>query len=164
MAEEKDWKKAKTVFKTLCDMLDGRGWKYQKEENDEAGPTIYCGAHGDDLPMEIRIRVDVKRELISLLSKMPFPVPENRRTAMAIAVSKANAGLVDGSFDYNYLNGNIVFRLTSSYRDSIIGKTLFDYMLMVSCYTIDEYNDKFLEVTKKDMSVDEILKFIQWEG
>lgn len=92
---------------------------------------------------------------------MPFVVAEDRRTALAIAVSQANNGMVDGDFDYDYINGRIIFRLTSSYLDSLIGKDMFNYMLMCSCVTIDEYNDKFLMVAKSTMSNEEILDFIK---
>ena len=157
MAEEKKVKLAKAAFKSLCEMLDEHDWHYSKDEDEL---KIKCGAQGDDLPMEIRIEVDVNRQLVMLLSQMPFSVPEDRRTALAVAVSAANSGMVDGSFDYDYLGGGIIFRLTSSFRDSLIGKDVFEYMLMCSCYTIDKYNDKFLMVAKNNMSYEEILNFI----
>ena len=103
----------------------------------------------------------MQRQLVSLLSQMPFAVPENRRTALAVAVSQANNGMVDGSFDFDYLSGRIIFRMTSSYRESLIGKELFTYMLSCACYTIDEYNDKFLMVAKNEMSAEEILDYIK---
>lgn len=155
---EQDLKQAKTVYKSLCDMLDERGWHYQKDENEL---TIRCGAQGEDLPMEILVEVDMQRQLVTLLSPMPFAIPENRRTALAVAISKANYGMIDGCFDYDYQSGRIIFRMTSSYRSSLIGKNLFAYMLMCSCAIIDEYNDKFLLVAKNDMSVDEIVNFIK---
>ena len=118
MSEEKELKQAQTVYKALCEMLNERDWHYEKDEENLA---IKCGAQGDDLPMEIIVEVDRKRQLVSLLSQMPFAVPENRRTALAVAVSQANNGMVDGSFDFDYLSGRIVFRMTSSYRESLIG-------------------------------------------
>lgn len=157
MAEQNQIKQAKAVFKTLCDMLDDKKWHYDKDENNL---RIECGVQGDDLPMNIRMEVDAERMLVVLYSQMPFKVAEDRRSALAVAVSVANYGMVDGSFDYNYLNGNIVFRLTSSYRDSLIGKEMLAYMLACSCHTVDEYNDKFLMVAKSNMSYDEILKVI----
>ena len=75
-------------------------------------------------------------------------------------MSYANNSLVDGSFDYNYLTGHIVFRMTSSYRESLVGKELFEYMLYCSCFTVDEYNDKFLMIAKSDMSNEEIVKYL----
>ena len=76
-------------------------------------------------------------------------------------MSLANYGMVDGCFDYDYLNGVIIFRLTSSYRESLIGKDMLGYMLMCSCHTIDDYNDKFLSVAKNSMTIDEIVEFIK---
>ena len=158
MAEDRDLKQAQLVFNTLCEMLDSRDWHYKKHEEDL---VIECGAQGDDLPIEMVIKIDDKRRIVTLISQMPFAVPENRRTAMAIAVSQASSELVDGNFEFNYLNGNIFFRLTTSYLDSLIGKDLFEYMLACACYTIDEYNDKFLMVSKRDMSDMEIVHFIK---
>lgn len=158
MSEEKDMKQAKAVFMALCAMLDEHDWQYEKFEEDL---TIKSGAQGDDLPININIEVDRQRQLVSLLSQMPFSVPESRRTALAVAVSQANNNMVDGSFDYDYLSGRIVFRMTSSYRESLIGKGLFAYMLSCACYTVDEYNDKFLVVAKNEMSVEEILDYIK---
>ena len=155
---EKDMKQARAVYNALCAMLDERGWRYAK---DESKLNIRCGAQGEDLPMDIVIEVDVDRELVSLLSRMPFEVPENRRTALAIAVTLANKGLVDGSFDYDYLNGRIYFRMTSSYRQSIIGKNLLAYMLECSCFTIDQYHDKFLTVAKSEMTIEEIMNYVK---
>lgn len=158
MSGEKDLKQAQAVFKALCDQLDSRGWHYKK---DQENLMIECGVQGEDLPMELRVRVDKERKIVSLLSQIPFVVPENRRSALAVAVSAANFMMIDGSFDYNYLTGKIIFRMTSSFLDSLIGKELFGYMISCSCYTIDVFNDKFLLVAKQDMSDSEILKYIR---
>ncbi len=158
MTEEELLKQARTVYKTLCEMLEEREWHYEK---DDEALNINCGAQGDDLPMDILIEVDKERQLITLLSQMPYSIPENRRTEIAVAVCQANNGMVDGSFDYDCLSGDIIFRITSSYRESLIGKELLAYMLMCACYTIDEYNDKFLIVAKNSMTYDEIVGFIK---
>lgn len=157
MADENALKQARTTFRTLCEMMQERDWHFEK---DEEHFRITCGAQGEDLPIKLRINVDPDRLLIMIFSEIPFPIPENRRSALAIAVSAANFGLIDGSFDYSYLEGGIVFRLTSSFRESLIGKDLFEYMLMCTCFTVDKYNDKFLMVVKKDMSPEEIVKFM----
>lgn len=158
MAEEKELKQAQAVFKTLCEVLDEHNWYYSK---DEENFSIRCNTQGDDFPIEIRIKIDVKMQLVSLYSQMPFAVPEDRRSALAVAVSRANDGLADGNFDYNYLSGGIVFRMTACYMGSLIGRKLFAYMLMCSCTTVDVYNDKFFMVCKNKMSNEEIADFIK---
>lgn len=157
MADEKQLKQARAAFQALCEMLEEKDWHYTK---DEENLQIFCGAQGKDLPMEIRVEVDAKRQLIILLSQMPFMIPQDKREALAVAVSAANDGMIDGSFDYDYLRGGILFRMTSSFLDSLIGKDVFEYMLFCSCFTIDKYNDKFLMVAKSDMSNEEILNYI----
>ncbi len=150
-------KQAKIAFQTLCAMLDEKDWHYDK---DEEKLYIDCGAQGEDLPMQIRISIDPDRQLVLLLSEMPYAIPTERKDALAIAVSAANYGLVDGCFDYGYKEGRILFRITTSFLNSLISKNVFEYMLYTSCYTIDNYNDKFLVVAKTDMSAEEILKFM----
>lgn len=157
MADDKQLKQARAAYRSLCEMLDEKDWHYKK---DEEHLLVLCKAQGDDLPMDIRIEVDAERSLVILLSNMPFNIPKDKRDALAVAVSAANCRIIDGSFDYNYLDGIILFRMTSSFMDSLVGKEMFEYLLLVSCITIDRYNDKFLMVAKSDMSNEEILDFI----
>lgn len=154
MADEK-LERAQKVYETLCSTLDNHGWHYKKNEE---RLSINCGAQGEDLPMEITVRVDAKRQLIMLLSRLPFVISEDKRLDMAIATSIANNGMVDGCFDFDVADGHMFFRMTSSFIESEIGSELFTYMLMVSCRTIDEYNDRFLMLGKGMMSVEDFMK------
>lgn len=160
MAEENNIRQAKAAYDTLCEMLKEHGWHYESDENNF---IITCAACGEDLPVEIRIQVDPERLIVTLLSPMPFLVPEEKRVEIALAVSAVNYALADGSFDYNFINGALFFRMTSSYRESLIGKDMFEYMLYVSCKTADDYNDKFLMIIKDKMTLEELVKFIEGE-
>jgi hypothetical protein len=155
MADQNQWMYAKEVFKTLCEMLDARGWKYKKDED---SLFIECSAQGEDLPIAVRMEVDAERMLVILYSELPFDVPEDKRVEMSLAISAINYTLVDGSFDYNVLNGNLLFRLTSSFRESMIADTALEYMLYVSCNTVEAYNDKLFMLCKGMMSWEDITK------
>lgn len=156
--EDKKIRLAKNVYDDFCAMLDDHKWVYDRHDDEL---FIETGTRGEDLPIPLIIKVDADRQLAVLSSPIPFPVPEEMRKQLAVAVSCANHGMVDGCFDYNYTTGSIYFRMTTSFRDSLISKEVFAYMVAVSCHTIDEYNDKFLAVVKKEMSFDEIAKFIK---
>ena len=157
MSDVKELKQAQTVFKSLCQSLDELEIKYEKKEEDL---SISCTIMGNDIQVDIEVEIDRERKLITLLSQLPFIVSESRRAAVAVAISQANNTMIDGSFDYSYLDGKIVFRMTSSYSESIIGKELLKYMIACSFCTIDEYNDKFLVIAKTKMSTNEILDYI----
>lgn len=152
---EVNMQKAKEVFDALVDMLDTRDWKYDKFEEDL---VIKSGIKGDDLPIEFIIVVKPKNQVVQLLSRLPFQIPEDKRVDAAIAVCVANNGLVDGSFDYDIGEGDITFRLTCSYRESFLSADLFEYMILVSASTIDDYNDKFFMIAKDMMSVQQFIE------
>ncbi len=158
MFEEVDMQKAQEVFATIVRMLDGIGWRYDKREEEL---LIKSGVKGDDLPIEFIIRVKPRNEVVQFISAMPFNMPEDKRIDGAIAVSAANYGIVDGSFDYDISDGQILFRLTSSYRASTLGEDLFEYMVMVSASTIDKYNDRFFMLAKGMITIEQ---FLELEG
>lgn len=150
-----DMQKAKAVYNTVKSMFDSIGWTYDEHEEDL---VISSGVKGDDLPIEFIVAVKPKNQVVQLLSQMPFEVPEDKRIDLAVAVAIANYKLVDGSFDYSVTEGKIIFRLTSSYRDSVLSEEVFRYMVMVSAGTIDDYNDKFFMVSKGAMTVQQFLE------
>lgn len=155
MDEAKALKQAQSVYETICKTLDNRQWKYQRHDEDL---VISCGARGEDLPMDILLIVNPKAQVVSLISPMPFKISEDKRVDGALAVCVANHGLINGSFDYNLGDGQIRFRLVSSYRESILSEELFNYMIMVSAGTIDQYNDRFLMIAKGAMTIQQFIE------
>lgn len=155
MAQEYDMKKAVEVYGTLCSMLDNIGWHYDKIEEKL---MIKSGVKGDDLPIDFIVIVKPRNEVVQFISSMPFNMPEDKRVEGALAVCAANYGLVDGSFDYDLSDGQILFRLTSSYRDSLLSEALFEYMIMVSASTVDKYNDRFFMLAKGMIDVQKFLE------
>ena len=153
MADEK-YTTAKVVYDTACEALTERGWKY---EGDLETLRIKTGAVGEDLPMEIIIDVNADRQLFLVISPLPLKVPEDKRVDLAVAISVINNQLIDGSFDYDMRDGKILFRLTSSFIDSKISKEAITYMIMCSCSTIDDYNDKLLLLAKGMLSLEQFL-------
>ena len=146
---------AKEVYQDLCVTLDGRNWRYQRHDDDL---VVTFGVSGEDLPMDFVLMVDADRQLIRLFSRMPFTVPEEKRMDLAIATCAATYDLADGSFDFDLKEGAITFRMTASFRESKIGEGLFQYMIDCSCAMVDEFNDKFLAISKGFLSIQDFLK------
>lgn len=151
--DENSLRSARTTFATLCAFLDERDWKYAK---DEANLVVNSGARGEDLPMDIRFKVDAETQRVILYSQLPFTVPASKNEAVAVAVCTANDNIITGSFDYNPDKGVIVFRVTNTFMESLLGKDVFEYMLGIACYTVDEYNDKLFTLTQRDISLEEV--------
>ena len=158
MAEVDKMKLAKTEFKFVCDMFENRHWTYDKDED---ALSISSAVNGEDMPMPIDIRVDAERQLVMMYSSMPFDIPEDMRIPMAVAVACANCGIVDGGFDYDVEDGHLVFRITASFKESLLSRQVFDYMIDAALSIVDSYNDKFLFVVEGKLKIDQITKFIK---
>lgn len=150
MADEKKMELARQVYQTLCDAIDRRNWRYGK---DEEKLLVHFGVNGDDIPMQFILVVDADRQLIRVMSHLPFKMSEGKRMEGAIAACVASYGMADGSFDYDLSDGTIVFRMTASFRESVIGEGLFQYLISCSCAMVDKFNDQFLAIDKGLLSI-----------
>ena len=154
MVDEKKMELAKQVYQTLCEAIERREWNFGK---DEEKLLVHFGVSGDDIPMQFILIVDAERQLIRLMSPMPFKMSESKRMEGAIATCAASFGMADGSFDYDLSDGTIVFRMTASFRESLIGEGLFQYLISCSCAMVDKYNDQFLALDKGIMSITDFI-------
>ena len=154
MSEINKAAKAEETYKALCTAIDSRGWNCEKIDFLK---VVFFVVHGDDIPMDIMIRIDEANQRVTLISKMPFKMSEDKRLEGSIATCCANFGLVDGHFDYNISDGEITFRMTSSYMECSFAEDRFSYMMDVSSNIIDEYNDKFLALNKGMLSIEDFI-------
>lgn len=155
MADEKQLKKAESMYQALCEMLDEKEVHYDKQPEKL---LVHFIMSGDDLPVEIMAAVDAERELVRVFSPLPFAFSEEKRVEGAIATCQVNYWLVDGSFDYNFRDGKVIFRMTSSYADSLLSKELFTYMIACTLFTVDKYNDQFFMIDKGVIALEDFVK------
>ncbi len=157
---EPNLERAQAVFDALRRTMDRLEWHYKVVKD----LTLECGAKGDDLPMELTVKVDAERCLIRLISLLPFSIPEDKRLDVVVAISALNNALVDGCFDLDLGDGALFFRMTNSYADSELGPEVFEYLLYSSCQVIDEYNDRFFMLSKGMLSLEKWISMITENG
>lgn len=147
--------RAKKVYATLCEALDERNWKYEKVDDEL---LVHFTVNGDDLPMQYIIFADVDRQLLRLLSPLPFDMAEDKRIDGAIATCHATYGLRDGSFDYDLSDGKIVYRMTSAFLDNEVPVSVIQYMIDFTGAVVDKYNDKFFALNKGFLTIEKFLE------
>ena len=103
---------AKDVFKSLCELFDENKFKYTKDKDRLCVDLVM---QGDDIPIGLSIIVSAELQVALLVSHLPFIVPQDRRAAMAVAANEANSYMIDGSFEMNYLTGEVNFRMTAHF-------------------------------------------------
>lgn len=157
MQEQEKKRNAKEVYNGFCRMLDSKGYRYEK---DDENMSINTSFRGDDLSMPLIVRINADAQLITVLSQMPFMIKREKLGEAAIALCAVNDRIVDGSFDFKLEDGRILFRLAHAFDGSVLGAEAFEYMLICSVSTIDEYNDKLLALNEGKMSLDAFIKFV----
>lgn len=154
---DKQLKKAREVFEYLCNMCDKMGLNYDRNEDKL---VIEFGCSGDDLPMSFLVYVEQERQYIGLLSRLPFSTPEDKVVEIALAVTAINYNIPDGQFDFDIDEGNITFKMTSSYRESLLSEEVFKYMMGWALHTVEEYNDKLFMLGKGAIDIKDFLQEI----
>lgn len=151
-------RKAREVYESLVQMLVKRDWKFDRHDDKL---LIKSGISGEDLPIQFIVRVIPENEVVQFLAPMPFNMPEDKRIDAAIAVAVANYGMINGSFDFDISDGEIRFRLTTSYVETELSDELLERMILVAASTSDKYNDRFFMLAKGMMTVEQ---FIELDG
>ena len=64
--------------------------------------------------------------------------------------------LVNGSFDYDMSDGQVVYRIAQSYRDCDLSTDVVKYMVNCMVGTVDDYNDILLAISKGNMSLGDL--------
>lgn len=154
MSDEMKIDHANEVYADLCAALDRSGIVYEKDVS-----KLVCKftVNGADIPMRYYISVDTVRQVLMMISYMPFVFPEDKRIEGAIAACHSTKRIVDGSFDLNVFDGYLRYRLTSSIKDGTVTDAVLNYLLSCACAVIDEFNDKFNALIKGSLSLDEFL-------
>lgn len=155
MADHKQLMYAKEEFYTLCRALDNIGWTYKKGDDDL---KIMFGVNGDDIPMNFLVIIDADRQLVRILSLLPFEMNDDKRVEGAVATCIINYALADGSFDYDVETGHIMFRITASFRESLLGEELFKYLVSIACHTVDKYNDQLSNLNDGKITLSEFIE------
>ncbi len=150
--------KAVRVYEAFKAHLQAKDFHFDPHDDDL---VITMTVHGEDLPQPTIIRVIDERDLVQILSPIPSSIPEDKRTDAAVAVAVANYGTLNGSFDYDMSDGEIRFRVTQSYIDCEVSDDLIRYLLGITFFTTDKYNDRFFMLGKGLL---DLAKFIEMEN
>lgn len=154
MADKQQLQEAMATYNALCTALDNRNWHYTKEDDKM---LVRFNVTGDDLEMSFVMFIDAERRLVRLMSWFPFNATNNPE-AVSRAILQANYKMVAGSFDFNYKDGAIAYRLSASYQGAILGDGVFNYMINCASNTVDDYNDEIMMLDKGHITLEQFMK------
>lgn len=144
MATENMMNQAKEIYGKLIQTLENIGWHYR-----EAGDlSVNYTVTGDDLPMEFIVTIDADLLAIRFASILPVKFSEEKRLDGIIAACAASNGLKEGVFSCRESDGTMLFISASPFIDCEVGEGWFRTMMDFAHGTVDQFNDKFLMLSK----------------
>ena len=143
------------AYRTLISMMNNQGLKYTSFDDKL---HVELGFNTDDLDVNLICIIDEERELVRILSFLPFKFPEDKRVEGAIAATVANHGLVNGSFDFDMSDGEMLFKCVNSYKNGDFNEDIAHYMVSIVVSTVDDYNDRFFGIAKGMISIQDFIE------
>ena len=140
-------------YKAMCKMMDKNGFTYDKDEEKYKNSFKMSGDNGE---MDVRMYLDAEREVAITWIFLDLKVPESMRKTMAHAVNVVNYTIIHGTFDFGQEKGNLLYRCTSTYKDSVVSEDWFKYLLGTSCNTVGNNISAFRRILKGYLTVDEL--------
>lgn len=155
MASEKDLYYAEQAYKTVCSTLDSMDWEYQK---DEERLMVSFGVRGENIPITVGIVCNVDLQALQLISFLPFSVPSHKRAELASAICAINYRLALGGFDINLNDGTVMFKMSSCFRETLIGTELVSSLIYLTCSTVDESNGALFSLCNGEITLKDIVE------
>ncbi len=148
---------AKMIFDTVCEALTDKEVMFMKLEEENA---VTFGFAGDNVPVDIALFANAHTDVLTLVSRLKFTVCEEKRIDFAVAVADLNYKMVIGSFDFNFKDGYISFRITNSYRGTNISKEVVHVMVGNAYNTVDKIAPLLSQLNNGEIQLDQLLKMI----
>ena len=130
-------------YRSLLEAFELNDWKC---DHDGGTMKMEYGVNGDYFKMRFTTKVVAERQHVILTSKLPCKFPKERSGAGALVIGAANYALSAGKFDFNVDDGSISFKMTLSYRGSILSKEAYKFLLNYPCWAIDKCYKGFDDV------------------
>lgn len=149
--------RSQRAYNCVVETLDSHGLDHSDYPKDS---EIYIGSVGEEIQSNVKIMLYKDIELMMMVSSIPFIVPQEKRVDIAAAINMINCTLRNGSFDFNFLNGNIIFRVTGSYIESEMDPDMVRYMLDYSLRKIEEYYNRLFMLCFKNLTLSDFIRTI----
>ena len=158
MADNMELMYARSTYHTLCKTLDNMNLRYDRTDDEL---KVLLGFKGDAFDLQFLVLIDADRQLIRIISLLPFNMNEDKIVEGSIAVAGINYLLADGSFDIDLTEGHVMFKMVSTFRDSIIGEDLIEYMVSIAYSTVNKYCGRLASLNDGIFDLDYFLESLE---
>lgn len=147
-------KAAEELYALICDTVKQRNFEHKQNITEKSVELV---VNVDDRTIRPQICVDQKNELVSFLHDVNCGFGITKCLDGAVAASTVTAKLQYGSFDFNYSNNTVIFRLEIPYTSSQISSETINFMLDYTITAINSYEQDFIDLSHGKIDLDAFL-------
>jgi hypothetical protein len=125
------------MFTEITHYFDKKGWKYQLEA-EQTRIIFGIQANHANIDCIADVREDKKQFIfLSICNYNPFP---DKYDDVVEFITRANYGLVNGCFEFDFKSGTIRFKTTLLYeKENGIPESILDKYILTNLFTMDHY-------------------------
>jgi hypothetical protein len=127
---------------TVRSMLDANTYRYQQTSPE----TLMFTIRNEHATYNLFFAVQVKKSLVQLMSNYGSNAPADRRGAVAEALSRINTVLGLGSFELDFADGDIRFRVACDVEGGLFSEKMASNMLSCTMYCMERFHDALMRV------------------
>jgi hypothetical protein len=119
---------------TVTAYLDKRAWSYEPRGRFIVSPVA---SDAGSWTMYFELRED--DEQLVVYSLIPARVPPDRRTSVAVFLTRANYGLAIGNFELDLDDGEVRYKTSVDVEGTSLDEPLVDHLLLANIVTVGRY-------------------------
>lgn len=125
------------IFSAVVNFFEeSKKWDFVR---DDADGIIHTGYEGKNGNWRCYGHAREKQKQFVFYSIAPFSVPENRREAIALFLTRVNNGLIMGNFELDFSDGEIRFKTSIDVAGSQLTSALIKHILLGNISMMDQY-------------------------
>ncbi len=130
------------MFKQIINYLKEKDWIYTSIEDKT---VIILGISGKNGKFQCIINVQKLDKKIILFSMFSSNIPENKRVGMAELITRLNYEKFLGNFDMDFETGQVRYKTSLFYGDSLVNDDIIDNLIMTNILTMDSSLDGLMQ-------------------
>lgn len=143
------------TFEDLISLFEADNLKFMARP--ELGLAMANFNSGQEGPIQMLARVDDDRKVMGLSFRLPITVPDDKRSLMAEAVTRANFNLIVGSFEMDMDDGELKYKVTVPLDDAQLSLAQYRHCMRASLSTIRRYLPDFYRIVFGDALPEDVI-------
>ena len=147
----------KETIKKVIEYFNSKGFKYKQEDDN----NIVTAFPVDNKLANIKEIINVNDDSYCVMAQCPLFVEKTYRAAISEYITRVNYAMRFGSFEMDYSDGEILFKLTKSTLSGLPTDEDIEHSIFLPLSMYSVYGNGIADVIFQDKSPEEVIRSIR---